>query len=175
MRKVALILNDLETIGTLDDAPCTHAYVCGDGIVEGNEMCDARDESCTSQCELVVTQHEAPAPVVVVREEASSLPPSPSPSPQQPGHLLVVGAVMSGAGLIAAGTGAAIALANDRTVADPLSTGPFKERAMDMRTGGWVALGVGAAVAVAGGIAFGLAPKDEEQPDAEPSDIGPRP
>ncbi len=172
-RKVALILDDLKSLATLDDAPCTHAVACGDGIVEGTEMCDARDASCTSQCELVavVTEQEAteaPSRVVVHDEESPSPLPSLSRSPpQQPDRLLVIGAVMSGAGLIAAGTGAAIALANDQTLADPLTAGPFKERALEMRTGGWVAMGVGAAVAMAGGIAFGLAPNDDEREDAD--------
>jgi hypothetical protein len=168
-RKVALIVSDLETISVLEDAPCAHTPACGDGLVEGAEMCDATD-GCTSTCELVQPPQasQAPraprAPAVVATTTSQSMPPA-TPVASRPHGLLVAGVIVTGAGLAAAGTGAALAWSNDQTLADPLTTGPFKQRALDMRTGSLVAMGIGAAVAVAGGITWGLAPQDHGHDD----------
>lgn len=155
--KVDNIVSDLESLETLDDSSCTHAPVCGDDVIEGAEMCDG-DASCTAECSIVVVAPRG--------TEAPTVAPTPAPTPapiaapaldaNRPETMRVAGMVATGAGLVAAGAGAAVAFVGDRTIADPLSTGPFKERALDVRTGGWVALGVGAVVAVGGAIVLGV-------------------
>lgn len=185
-RRVALILADLETLAVLEDAPCTHAPVCGDGIVEGNEMCDAADAGCTSQCKVIV---ELPrvglaTPAAKVEAHAEKAPRSAalstapgSTAPRSAPHategitrdandaLMITGAALGGAGFISFATGAVLALRSDRTIADPSSLGGQKRDAEAQRTGSWWAMGIGSVVAVAGAIAFGVG---REEAPAEP-------
>lgn len=180
-RKVDLILSDLASLGSLVDAECTHAPVCGDGLVEGNEMCDAVDGGCTSTCELVAdlkgveVEKDKPPRVALSQPAAVASPPAKIATTSAPAHgneLVIAGVVASSAGLVTAGTGAAIALKSDETLADPFSTGSFKEDALSTRTAGWITMGVGAAVATVGAIFFGVDYARSREMDGANNDDG---
>lgn len=158
--KVELILSDLASLSALEDAHCSHTPVCGDGLVEGQEMCDAVDPGCTSTCELVAA---VTLPRVALKEPAGKVSSSttgarskPVPQAVEEQGLVVAGVVATGAGLATAGGGAAMALITDQTIADPFTSGEFKERAMSERTAAWVAMGIGAAAVAMGAGLFAL-------------------